>query len=444
MRLDIDRMARNCGNALFQIWNNFRNGFQRCRSGSLESTGRRNGYSGTDQGTIVPMANDEYTIRFSRRAGEVSPFLAMEVMERAKALEGKGRDIVYLCLGEPDFPTPASVVEAAVRSLRGGETRYTHSLGRMDLREEIAAHYARRYEVEILPGQILVSSGTSPLLMLLFAALLEDGDEILLSDPSYACYPDTIRFVGGVPRFLRTREEDGFQPDPADVTARVGPRVKGILINSPSNPAGSVLPPEWLRELAALPVPLIADEIYHGLTYEGEERSALEYSPDAFVLGGFSKAYAMTGWRLGYLVAPRQCIRTLQKLHQNFFISANSFVQYAGIIALRECAEDVARMRNAYDARRRHMVGRVRELGLAVRRFPAGAFYVLADARHIRRDSLSLALDILEETGVAVTPGIDFGEGAEGFLRFSYANSMENLDRGLDRIAAMFRQRGWI
>jgi len=390
------------------------------------------------------MPNDPSPIRPSRRAREVSPFLAMEVMERAKALEAGGREVVYLCLGEPDFPTPAPVVEAAVRSLREGETLYTHSLGRIDLREEIAAHYRRRYGIEILPGQILVSSGTSPLLMLLFAALLEEGDEILLPDPSYACYPDTIRFVGGVPRFLRTREEDGFQPDPSEAAAHLSPRLKGILVNSPSNPAGSVLPPDWLRELANLPAPLISDEIYHGLTYEGEERSALEYSPDSFVLGGFSKAYAMTGWRLGYLVAPRPWIRTLQSLHQNFFISANSFVQHAGIVALRDCAEDVARMRSAYDLRRRHVVERIRELGLGVRRFPAGAFYVLANARHIRHDSLSLAMEILEATGVAITPGIDFGEGAEGYLRFSYANSMENLDRGLDRLAGMFRERGWI
>jgi len=281
-------------------------------------------------------------------------------------------------------------------------------------------------------------------MMLLFAALLEEGDEILLPDPSYACYPDTIRFVGGIPRFLRTREEDGFQPSPPEAAARLSPRVKGILVNSPSNPAGSVISTEWLRELASLPVPLISDEIYHGLTYEGEERSALEFSPDAFVLGGFSKAYAMTGWRLGYLVAPRQCIRTLQSLHQNFFISANSFVQYAGIVALSDCVEDVARMRNAYDVRRRHVVERIRELGLGVGRIPAGAFYVLANARHIRQDSLSLAMEILETTGVAVTPGIDFGEGAEGYLRFSYANSMENIDRALARLASMFRERGWV
>ena len=383
-------------------------------------------------------------VQLSRRARKVTPFLAMEVMERAKALEAKGRHIVYLCVGEPDFPTPSPVIEAAVRALRSGETSYTHSLGRIDLREEIAAFYRRRYGVDISPGQIIVSSGTSPLMLLLFAALLNPGDEIVLPDPSYACYPNSIRFVGGRTRFLRTREEDGFQPRPSEVGALISPRVRGVLVNSPSNPAGSVLPPSWLKELASLPVPLISDEIYHGLTYEGEERSALEFSSNVFVLGGFSKAYAMTGWRLGYLIAPPSQIRTLQSMHQNFLISANNFVQSAGIAALRECDGEVARMREAYDRRRRHIVARLRDLGLGVGKIPAGAFYVLADARHIRSDSRSLAMEILEATGVAITPGIDFGEGAEGYLRFSYANSLENIDRAMDLLGTFFREQRWL
>jgi len=381
-------------------------------------------------------------IPLSRRARDVTPFLAMEVMERAKVLEAQGRDIVYLCLGEPDFPTPKPVIEAAIRSLRSGDTTYTHSLGRIELREEIAAFYRRRYGLTIDPGRIIVSSGTSPLMLLLFAALLNEGDEIIVPDPSYACYPNFIRFVGGIPRLLRTREEDGFQPEPTEVRASISSRTRGVLINSPSNPAGSVIPASRLAKLAALPVPLISDEIYHGLTYEGEERSALEFSPDAFVLGGFSKAYAMTGWRLGFLIAPSQSIRVLQSMHQNFLISANNFVQFAGIAALRDCGVYVNRMREEYDRRRRMIVGRLRDLGLGVRKIPEGAFYVLADARHISADSRSLAREILESTGVAVTPGIDFGEGAEGFLRFSYANSPENIAKALDRLGAFFRNRG--
>jgi aspartate/methionine/tyrosine aminotransferase len=387
------------------------------------------------------LKNKKPPIPLSRRAREVTPFLAMEIMERAKVLEAQGREIVYLCLGEPDFPTPAPVIDAAVRSLRSGETTYTHSLGRIELREEIAAFYRRRYGLPIDPGRIIVSAGTSPLMLLLFAALLNEGDEIILPDPSYACYPNFIRFVGGVPLLLRTREEDGFQPDPTEVCTRISSRTRGVLINSPSNPAGSVIPTSWLAELSSLPVPLISDEIYHGLTYEGEERSALEFSPDAFVLGGFSKAYAMTGWRLGFLIAPSQSIRALQSMHQNFLISANNFVQFAGIAALRDCGAYVTRMREEYDRRRRMIVGRLRDLGLGVRKNPEGAFYVLADARHISADSRSLAREILESTGVAVTPGIDFGEGAEGFLRFSYANSQENIGKALDRLRTFFRNR---
>lgn len=377
----------------------------------------------------------------SARSGDVTPFLAMEIMEQAKALEASGRKIIYLCLGEPDFPTPAPVVEEAIAVLRDGATSYTHSLGLLELRQEIARYYRRRYGVEVDPGQILVSSGTSPLMLLLFSVLLSEGKEIILTDPGYACYPNFIRFAGGRPVYVRTSEEDGFQPRPEAVRDLITPATAGVLINSPSNPAGSVLDPEWMEQLAGLSVPLISDEIYHGLTYEGQERSALEFTSDAFVLGGFSKSYAMTGWRLGYLIAPPWALRALQSLHQNFLICASNFIQRAGIVALRDCDADVERMRKVYDERRVHLVTRLRALGLGVARMPAGAFYVLADARHLGGDSLALAHEILEATGVALTPGIDFGQGAEGYLRFSYANSLENIDTALDRLAAFIAAR---
>lgn len=382
-------------------------------------------------------------IRLAQRIDDVTPFLAMEILERAKALEATGRDIIYLCVGEPDFATPEPIVRAAREAMVAGETRYTHSLGRIELREALADHYRRRYDVTVDPEQIIVSAGTSPLMLLLFAALCNPGDEVILADPGYACYPNFIRFVGGVPRFLSTRPEHGFQPQFTDALPLIGPRTRAMLINSPANPTGSLLDSAQLKELARLPIPLVSDEIYHGLTYEGEEHSILEYTEQAFVLGGFSKAYAMTGWRLGYLIAPKSTVRALQTFHQNVMISANSFVQLAGVTALREGEPYVTRMRAEYDRRRRHLIPRLEALGLKVHTHPVGAFYVLADARHISSDSLSLARDILEATGVALTPGIDFGPGAEGFLRFSYANSMDNLDRAVDRLADYFRQRGW-
>jgi len=383
-------------------------------------------------------------IRLSTRSQLVTPFLAMEIMERAKELERQGKEVIYLCLGEPDFPTPAPVTTAVVQAVQHGETSYTHSLGRLDLREEIVHHYQARYGVSIDPDQVLVSAGTSPLMLLLFSALLEEGDEVILPDPSYACYPNFIRFFGGEVRYLTTLPEDAFQPRPAAVRAMLSPRTRGIMINSPSNPAGSIMPGPWLEELAGLPVPVISDEIYHGLTYEGEERSALEYSDEVFVLGGFSKTYAMTGWRLGYLIIPRNCIRTFQSLHQNFLISANNFVQVAGIAALRDGAPYVETMRQEYNRRRLHLLERVKELGLGVKRDPVAAFYLLADARHISGDSQALARDILEATGVALTPGVDFGPAAEGFLRFSYANSLANIDRAIDLLKGYFRQQGWL
>lgn len=380
-------------------------------------------------------------LQLSKRALVVTPFLAMEVMERAKELEASGREVIYLCLGEPDFKTPEPVVQAVVEAVQAGETSYTHSLGRLDLREEVVAHYRTRYGVDLQPEQVLVSAGTSPLMLLLFSALLEPGDEVILPDPSYACYPNFIRFFDGVVRYLPTRAEDAFQPSPQSVKQLIGPKTRALMVNSPSNPAGSVLSADWLRQLAELPITLISDEIYHGLTYLGEERSALEFSSEVFVLGGFSKTYAMTGWRLGYMIIPVECVRTFQSLHQNFLISANNFVQVAGVAALRYGQPYVETMRQEYDRRRRFLLDGLKKIGLRVERDPVAAFYILADARHISNDSKLLAREILAATGVAVTPGVDFGPAAEGFLRFSYANSLENIERALQLLAGFLASR---
>lgn len=377
----------------------------------------------------------------AKRAQQIDAFLAMEVLERAQELERQGVHIIHLEIGEPDFDVPECVKEAVRRAIAAGQTHYTHSLGELSLREAICQHYWEAYRVSVSPEQVIVGSGTSPVMMLLFAALVDAGDEVILSDPRYACYANMVRFAGGVPVDIPVYEEDGFQLNPDAVRTHLSSRTRAIVINSPSNPTGTLLSPERMAALAELGVPIISDEIYHGLVYEGQEHSILEFTENAFVLNGFSKIYAMTGLRLGYLIAPPAYIRPLQRLQQNFFISANSVVQQAGIAALRGAAEDVARMRRIYDERRRYMIARLRALGFGIAVEPTGAFYVFANAKHISNDSLRLAFDILEKAHVGVTPGVDFGPHGEGYLRFSYANSLENIAEGLDRLERYLAQR---
>ena len=371
----------------------------------------------------------------AKRAKEMTPFIVMEVLERARAMERAGIHIIHLEVGEPDFDTPQCVKEAACKALEEGHTHYTHSLGNLQLREAICKHYLKTYHVSVDPDQIVITSGTSPAMLLVLSALLEKGDQVILSDPHYACYPNFIQFVQGVPVTVPVYEEDGFQYRPEAFGKKITKKTRAILINSPSNPTGNLLSESRMRAIAECAPYIISDEIYHGLVYEGKEHSILEYTDHACVLNGFSKLYAITGLRLGYLIAPKPFIRPIQKMQQNLFISANSVVQIAGIAALEKAGEDVARMKRIYNDRRQYMVKRIKEMGLGITVEPTGAFYVFANAKQLTEDSYKLAFDILEEAHVGVTPGIDFGNHGEGYLRFSYANSIENIREGLNRIA---------
>jgi len=377
----------------------------------------------------------------ARHAHEIEPFIVMEVMERAQELEAKGEHLIHLEVGEPDFPTPACITEAATKALKDGMTGYTHSLGILPLREAIAEHYHAKYGVQVSPERILVTAGTSPAMWMVFAALLESGEEVILSDPHYACYPHFINFCGGRLARVDIFEEDGFQFRPEDVKAKLSPRTKAILVNSPANPTGKLLTAERMAALAELGPLVLSDEIYHGLVYEGREHSILEFTDRAVVFNGFSKAFAMTGWRLGYIIVPPEMIRPLQKMHQNFFISANAFVQAAGIAALREALPDSERMRQSYDQRRRFIVPGLRKLGLGIASEPNGAFYVFANAKRFSTDSYAFAFEILERAKVCVAPGVGFGKNGEGYLRFSYANSLENLAEGLRRLESFLAAR---
>ena len=376
----------------------------------------------------------------TRRASEIQPFIVMDVLEKAQEMQRVGESIIHLEVGEPDFDTPECIREACYRAIRNGETHYTHSLGLLELRESICEHYFDTYNVSVSPDQVIVTSGTSPAMLILFATILERGDEVIISDPHYACYPNFIRFFEGVPVSVNVYEEEGFQYTTEAIREKISQRTKGIIINSPSNPTGNLLSAQRMAEIASLGVPIISDEIYHGLVYEDREHSILEFTDNAFVFNGFSKKYAMTGWRLGYLIAPKFYIRSMQKLLQNLFISANSFVQWGGVTALREAGDEVVRMRTIYNERRKYLIRRLREIGLGVKVEPTGAFYILGNIKAFSNDSYKTAFDILEKARVGVTPGIDFGKNCEGYLRFSYANSIENIEEGINRLEKYLKE----
>ncbi|MGV8126961.1 MAG: pyridoxal phosphate-dependent aminotransferase [Methanothrix sp.] len=380
----------------------------------------------------------------ARRAEDLAPFMVMEVLERAREMERQGEDIIHLEVGEPDFSVPSPVKKATFQALEDGATHYTHSLGDIELREAICKHYLDAYGVEVRPEQVVVTSGTSPAMMLAFASLLERGEEVIVSDPAYACYPNFIKFLGGVPARVPVYEQDGFQYRVPAIEERINQKTKAILINSPSNPTGCLISEADMKAIAGLSPYIISDEIYHGLVYEGQEHSILEFTDRAFVLNGFSKLYAMTGYRLGYLIAPPQFIRPIQKMQQNFFICAGSIAQRAGIAALQESEAEVEEMKSIYNRRRKFMIKHLKELGFSIAVEPTGAFYVFANARSISSDSYRLAFDILEKAHVGVTPGVDFGKNGEGYLRFSYANSIKNLEEGLNRLEQYLKEASWL
>lgn len=380
----------------------------------------------------------------SRRVREIKPFIVMDVLEKAQAMERAGTSIIHLEVGEPDFDTPTCIREAAGQALKRGDTHYTHSLGIPELRQAIAQHYQTSYGLAAInPERVIVTMGSSPAILVALAAVLDDGDEVVLSDPHYACYPNFIRFCGGIPRTIPVFEDDGFQYRPDDIRKHATSRTKGIFINSPANPTGNLLDVDRMQAIADLGKLVLSDEIYHGLVYEGQAHSILEFTDHCIVFNGFSKLYAMTGLRLGYLIVPEELVRPIQKIVQNFFISANSVVQWAGYAALTEpcIAEEIRVMLDTYNTRRRFMIRRLREIGFGITVEPTGAFYVFANAGRFTRDSYAFAFEVLEHAHVGITPGVDFGAHGEGYMRFSYANSMDNITEGLARLERYLASR---
>ena len=365
---------------------------------------------------------------------KITSFLAMEILARAQELESAGREIIHLEVGEPDFHAPTEAVNSVLNNLTRNPTRYTNTQGILSLRKEISKKYYEDYNVEVDPEQILVSSGSSLALYIAIRILSPPGSEVIITDPCYACYENMIRLAGAIPVRIPIYLEEGFELNISRIKVSINQRTKAIIINSPMNPTGTIFSRKTLEQLAELGIPVISDEIYADLNYVSKPHSFMEFSKNTAVLNGFSKFYSMTGWRLGYLITPESWMSAATKLHQNLMISANEFVQEAGVQVLQESRKTCDDMKDEFNKRRIFLLERLNQLGLSPGYQPNSAFYVFLRYRDKLRSSLDLSMEILEKTGVALTPGVDFGPGGEGFLRFSYANSLENLDRALERL----------
>ena len=374
----------------------------------------------------------------SPRMDPITSFIVMDILEEARGMERTGADVVHLEVGEPDFAPPPGVTEAIRRAVDAGHTHYTHSLGVVELREAIAAWYGRQYGVKVDPDCVIVTPGTSGAFLNTMAVLLSPGEKIAFTDPGYPCYPNFARLLGLDPVTIQTEPEDAYAPRKERVTAAIDAGARAVLIASPANPTGAVVPSQMLAWLANLPVPLISDEIYHGLVYCDEcADTALKHSRDVIVINGLSKRMAMTGLRVGWAIVPKELVRPFQKLNQNLYICADSLSQQGAIAALTDPACDAAakRMHDTYAKRREVLIAGLRKVGFTLHHEPMGAFYCFADCSRFTDDAFQFALRMLREAKVAATPGVDFGSHrTKTFLRFAYTIDTARIEEGIARV----------
>ena len=383
-------------------------------------------------------------MRLSQRMARLGTETAFEVLVRARALEAQGRNVVHLEIGEPDFDTPAPITEAAIEALRGGATHYGPSAGLPELREAVAQDSTRRRGVRATPEMVVVTPGAKPILFFVILALVDDGDEVLYPNPGFPIYESMIRYIGGIPVPVRLLEEKAFTLDVGQLCDRVGPRTRLIILNYPHNPTGGIIPESGLRAIAEVAaryhVPVLSDEIYSRILYDGEHKSIASMpgmESLAIVLDGFSKTYAMTGWRLGYGIMPAPMAQVVAKLQTNATSCTATFSQLAAVQALRGDQSSVEAMVAEFRRRRDAIVEGLRAIpGFTCAR-PKGAFYVFPNITRTGYGSKVLADKLLDQAGVACLSGTAFGEFGEGHLRFSYANSMENIQEALRRIASV-------
>lgn len=376
------------------------------------------------------------------RMQSIQPFHVMALLARARELEAQGRSIVHMEIGEPDFVTPQPVIDAGIQALRDGHTHYTPAVGMFALRERIAAFYRERYGVTLDPQRVVITPGASAALQLVMAVLVNAGDEVLMADPGYPCNRNFVYLLGGIPVGIPVGAASVYQPTAKQVGDYWSGATRALLVASPSNPTGTLLSEQTLRDYHAITGAqggsLIVDEIYHGLVYDGQAATALAVSEDIFVINSFSKYFGMTGWRLGWLVAPHAHVSAIDKLAQNLFLAAPTMAQHAALRAFDEDSIGILEARRReFQQRRDFLLPALREIGFDIPVIPDGAFYLYANCSRFSTDSYSFSSRLLEEAGVAITPGIDFGiNKPETHVRFAYTTSMENLQEGVQRLRA--------
>lgn len=375
---------------------------------------------------------------FARRLSRIEPFHVMDILARTRAMEAQGRSIIHMEIGEPDFPTAPAIVQAGIAALQAGRTHYTPSLGLPELRAAIAASYPAHARPDA--GRVAVTPGASGALHLIFAALINPGDHVLMADPGYPCNRHFVSLFEGEPRAIPVDASTGYQLNADLVRRHWTGRTVAVLLASPSNPTGTIIAPDEMAKIARAVEErggvLIVDEIYHGLVYGEEAVTALAHSQNLFVVNSFSKYYGMTGWRLGWLVAPASYILAIDKLAQNIFIAASTPAQYAALAAYDAgVQQELQKRRDIFRDRRDFLLPALRELGFEIPLVPQGAFYLYADCSRFTDDSQALALRLLDQAGVAIAPGLDFGSHRAALhARFSYANTLDNLREGVARL----------
>lgn len=384
------------------------------------------------------------TYRPARRLADIEPFHVVELLTRARQLESEGRDIIHMEVGEPDFPTPEPITKAAVAAIQGGKTLYTQALGLPELRTAISDFYRERYGVAVAASRIAITNGASGALNLAFAALANPGDEWLLADPGYPCNRHILRTYEGCPISMPVGPDSNFQPTPAMLRQYWNEKTAGLLVASPANPTGTLLTLAEIEALAAVcrekQGHFLVDEIYHGLTYEIAAPTACAAGDDIWVINSFSKYFQMTGWRLGWMVIPEAYVRDVEKLAQNLVLCPSTPAQHAALAAFAPDTIAILEERRAEFRHRRDFLAPALEaIGFRVTARPEGAFYLYCDCSALADDSFALARDLLEKTGVAATPGLDFGSNApEKHIRFAYTTGVPRLAEAVERLRRYF------